>query len=1343
MDFRILGRLEAREGERDLAPGRAKTRAVLALLLLRANQRLAADRMIEELWGELPPSTADKALQGHVSTLRKLLGAERITTDRGGYRIQVGPDELDAQRFELALAEARAAAAPDDRLRLLNDALAIWRGEPLEDLSDERFAGPDIARLNGLRQAAVEERIRVMLELGRHADVLPDLERLVRDQPLSEGLRAGLMLAMYRSGRQADALRVYREGRRRLVEELGIEPGEELQRLERQVLDQDPALAPPVASPPLPPRRQERRTITVLVAEVEATNPLELEDRERLVGPVVGRIRDAIERAGGTAEPLFANAQVGIFGAPRAHDDDPLRAVRAGLELLDEPPADGLMIRGGIEMGEALVTIEGPKVEVSGEVVQAAARLQARAALGSFAVGPRARAATADRVEYEAVVDGVAAAVSLRPFGSAAPEPPFVGREQELALLERVYRRARDDRSVQLVTVAGEPGAGKSRLVRELRALVDGAGQPPAWRRGQCLPYGREITFWALGEIVAEQAGILQTDDASTVEEKLAAAVAGVEADEVRRAWLQRSVGALVGLEDPGVAGGREQVFAGWRQFLESIAARGPLVLVFEDIQWADEALLAFIDDLAASIRGVPLLVVCTTRLELFDHHPGWGGGKRNATTIALEPLTHAETERLLRTLLGREPDAAAIARAGGNPLFAVELARADGAPAPEPDADMPDTIQSVITARLDTLPPELRTIASDAAVIGEVFWSGAVAAVAGAEEREIEERLRRLVAADVARVHRTSSVAGQGEFAFLHVLVRDIAYGQIPRRDRIARHRAAARWIEELAADRPANHAELVAHHELQALELATQLGDASQLPELRARALRFLTLAGERARALDMARAGSLYQRALDLTEPDDPARGRLLAALAEVAQHLHRLEESATLGRTAVDALRRHGDVVGAGGAMVDLSVVLWRLARSPAERRRLVREAIALLETAPPGRELVRAYTRMANGSISEGRAAACRRWSRKALALARRVGTPEVTVQPLHHLGIARFELGDLAGIDDIREALRIGMETGLGWETATAFTDLAVPVFLVDGPAAAIELKLGAAEFAHSRGLRNLEMFARADALWMMVDAGRWDEAMAAADGLLAWDAENGRSRVTTTVQLTRARILLELGRAAEAAPLEPDYLPANRAGEDLQDLPSSLVTAAAIHLALGDAPQAIALIDELERRTRGSDLSRRLQELPLVTRLCVAAGVPELPQAFLAAGGTPAFPRGRLMLASGRATLAEAAGEHVIARTLYSDAAAGWRNHGCPMDEAHALLGLARCDLLLGDAAGAERASRAARRIARRLGARPLLAEIDSLTRRVDRDPAAAAPGMLQPRAIRPISTG
>src|SRR5439155_17692536 len=303
-----------------------------------------------------------------------------------------------------------------------------------------------------------------------------------------------------------------------------------------------------------------------------------------------------------------------------------------------------------------------------------------------------------------------------------------------------MFDRAAQQRSVQLVTIVGEPGVGKTRLVAELGAHLDAKPGLFRWKQGRCLPYGEGITFWALGEIVKAEAGILESDSAQMAAEKLEQVVA---AEESERQWLLQRLAPLVGIEAASPAE-RQELFAAWRRFFERLASARPSVLVFEDLHWADEALLAFLDYMAEWSQGVPLLIVCAARPELYERRPGWGAGQRNAQTLNLAPLSAQETAELVshlveRTMLSRESESRVLERAGGNPLYAEEFVRLLADRGVTADGTLlPDSVHSLIAARLDTLTAERKSLLQDAAVIGKVFWAGALVEISGRDNAEI-----------------------------------------------------------------------------------------------------------------------------------------------------------------------------------------------------------------------------------------------------------------------------------------------------------------------------------------------------------------------------------------------------------------------------------------------------------------------------------------------------------------------------------------------------------------------------------------------------------------------------
>ena len=703
------------------------------------------------------------------------------------------------------------------------------------------------------------------------------------------------------------------------------------------------------------PVAEERKVVTVLFCDLvgfTATSEMaDPEDVNQMLNAYAAMTRQAIEVFGGTVEKFIGDAVVGVFGVPAAHEDDPERAVRAGLRIVEEAEAltavgdEPLRLRVGINTGEALVRLgiiaatgEG---FLRGDAINTASRLQSAAPEMGVAVGEATYEATSLVFEYEelepATLKGKSEPVRL--FVATAPrarlgsdllrthDTPYVGREIDLAILRGVFDKALAASSVQLITVVGEPGIGKSRLVAELARHVDSIPELVTWRQGRCLPYGEGITFWALGEVLKAHAGILESDDAGTVTDKLEL----VLPEGAEREWFRQRLLPLLGLETSTTAE-RDELFTAWRRFLEHVAERDPLVLVFEDLHWADPAMLAFLEHLADHAEGVPLLVVGTARPELFEQHPDFAAGLPNVNRINLAPLSAEETARLISALLEAavipaELQAPMLDRSGGNPLYAEEFVRllrdrdllvrkgsswelAVGAEIP-----FPDSVQALIAARLDTLSPERKAMLADAAVIGKVFWSGAVAAMGNLTEADVGTAMHELARKELVRSSRRSSMEGEAEYAFWHVLARDVAYGQIPRASRASRHVAAAAWIESKAPDRVEDHADVLAHHYSSALELARAAGQIDQAAELERPALRFLTLSGERALGLDTDAALESFERALALTPPDHSARADALRRFGEVAYQAARFSEAAVALEEAFELFRARGDQAAA--------------------------------------------------------------------------------------------------------------------------------------------------------------------------------------------------------------------------------------------------------------------------------------------------------------------------------------------------------------------------------------------------------------------------------------------
>jgi class 3 adenylate cyclase/tetratricopeptide (TPR) repeat protein len=670
----------------------------------------------------------------------------------------------------------------------------------------------------------------------------------------------------------------------------------------------------------------ERKLVTVLFADVTGSTTLgERLDPERLrevLDTYFSAMREEIEAEGGTVEKFIGDAVMAAFGVPAAHEDDPARALRASLRMLrrmedvNEQLAPvhgvGLAIRIGVNTGDVLAAIDPRPGEpmVTGDVVNTAARLQAAAAPGTVVAGERTRR-SARGFRYEDLGSlelrgktepvGAFRVVEETGIGLDRGVPgltaPMVGRDSELEVLRTVYRRAVGERRPNLVTVYGEAGVGKSRLTREFLSWTCDLDEQPLVLQGRCLPYGDGITYWPLAEILKGHAGILDTDPPELAVEKVRKAgrdlLTGEYAPDPVRATA--ALAYTVGLEDPETtfAGTdprsvRDELHAAWRSFFSALAASTPVVTVIEDIHWADPVLLDLLEDLADRVEG-PAMFVCPSRPELSVRRPGWGGGRRNASSVALDPLSADDSERLITLLLSVDDlppsmHARILERAEGNPFYLEEIIHGliDGgflhregerwrASPGIGDVDIPDTVQAVLASRIDLLGVADKLVLQSAAVVGRAFWPGPVADLTGQAEPELVDAFRRLEERDLVYSRPGSTWSGQPEYLFKHILTRDVAYESLPRKDRAEAHRTVAAWVERTAGERTGEFAELLAYHYSTAVAAVVD-GGGTLDPELRAAAFRWLLRASRDARMRAVVKkAERLAEEALSLASGD----------------------------------------------------------------------------------------------------------------------------------------------------------------------------------------------------------------------------------------------------------------------------------------------------------------------------------------------------------------------------------------------------------------------------------------------------------------------------------------
>jgi DNA-binding SARP family transcriptional activator len=837
-------------------------RALLAFLLLHANEPLSSDRLIDEVWGPDPPKTAGASLQNYVSRLRKAIGPELIVSQPPGYALRVDPEHFDLARFERLVAEARGAQLPE-RAEKLRASLALWRGRALEDLAFEPFIRDEAGRLEEARLAALEDRIDADLALGAANELVVELEALVEEHPLRERFRGQLMLALYRSGRQADALEAYREARRVLMDELGLEPSAELRGLQQAILRQDASLSagevPAVERPP------DRRTVTVLICDLVGSTKLAAELDPEVYRQLISRyfdlVRAPIERHAGTVEKFMGDAVMAVFGVPSLHEDDALRAVRAAEEaqaaLAEETWIAPVAARIGVSTGEVhVLSAAGGDLHISGAAASAAARLEEGAPPGGILLSKETHRLVRDAVRATAVGEAWRLDEVLT---EAAPysrrlDASLVGRSDELQRVRNAYETARDRGKCSVVTVVGEAGIGKTRLARELvGALRDEARLVV----GRCVAYGEGATYLPIADLVRHAADENTLDGIRRL----------LEGEDDADAIATR-IGALTGVAESSSATG--EVFWAVRRLLEALARAGPLLVVLDDIHWAEPTLLDLVEYLGEWADG-PIFVLCLARRELLESRPVWGGPTSTGFLVELEPLgaekLRALVEELAPERIGTEVRERIVERADGNPLFAEQLLAFTADAPDEALENPPPNIEALLASRVDRLDPRDLGVLRRAAVLGRNFTIAQLEDLGA--DRDTSHFLQGLMERRFVRPARDL-------FRFHHVLVRDVVYRGIPKAERAELHQLAAHSL-----DRRDGTDEIVGYHFEQAYRYLTELQRADRHTRVLARAAgEFLARAGIRAwKRADAPAAVNLLTRTLEFA----PDRGDLACELA----------------------------------------------------------------------------------------------------------------------------------------------------------------------------------------------------------------------------------------------------------------------------------------------------------------------------------------------------------------------------------------------------------------------------------------------------------------------------
>jgi class 3 adenylate cyclase/tetratricopeptide (TPR) repeat protein len=881
----------------------------------------------------------------------------------------------------------------------------------------------------------------------------------------------------------------------------------------------------------------ERRLVSVLFADLvgfttlsEHRDPEEVRD---LLSRYFERCRTLIERYGGTVEKFIGDAVMAVWGTPVAREDDPERAVRAALALTQAVTALGeevrmpdLRVRAGVLTGNAAVELgaEGEGM-VLGDTVNTASRLQSLAKPGTVLVDDVTRRASEAAIAYEDAgahqVKGreqpVRAWTALRVVAGAGGtrrgaglEAPLVGRDRELTLITESFEATEREGRARMVTVLGEAGSGKSRLLWEFFKYTDGIERVVRWHQGRCLSYGEGVAYWALAEMVRARAGILEEEDAETSREKLRAAVQQHVSDEREQRLVEPRLAHLLGLEQR-TAADRADLFSGWRLFFERIAAQEPVVLAFEDLQWADSGLLDFIDYLLEWSAEFPFFILALGRSELLVARPSW------SATITLEPLDAAAMGSLLAGLVPGLPEEVAAQirrRSEGIPLYAIETVRMlldrglvaqDGVryivTGDIADLEVPETLQALVASRLDNLDGVERALLQSAAVIGQSFTPATLAAVVGQSVEEVTQVLDSLVAKQLLSFVDDALSAERGQYAFLQALLRTVALSTLARRDRKSRHLAVARHLRETWGEESAEIAEVLASHYVDAVDADPEAPDAD---EIRALACETLADAGRRAMSLGAGgEARRHFNRAAELAE--DPARrGRLLRDAGIAARQSGELEEGVKLLDTATGLLTAAGQPREAARAEGLAAAALRELGHLDEALRRLS-AAYASIDDGSDDVAVADLAAQLAQFLFSHGERDQALALADTALTIADAGRLGEILLSAMTTKAIALAELGRPAESNALlTHVIKLAVEQDLGGAAGRAYYNLADNVMAEGRFAEAYDLLDAGLELARRVGDRQIERRLLAQQVIAMVALGRWDEAMARTEALRA-----------------------------------------------------------------------------------------------------------------------------------------------------------------------------------------------------------------------------------------------
>jgi class 3 adenylate cyclase/tetratricopeptide (TPR) repeat protein len=969
----------------------------------------------------------------------------------------------------------------------------------------------------------------------------------------------------------------------------------------------DESAAPATEAPAAPVA--ERRLVSILFADIVGFTSLSEQRDSEEVRELLSRYFDTCSRLiglyGGTVEKFIGDAVMAVWGAPVATEDDAERATRAALELVaavqalgEELGAADLQARAGVLTGEAAVTL-GAQGEgmVAGDIVNTASRIQSLAPPGGVLVGEGTRRATEQAIVYEnagshelkgksglipvwralRVVSGVRGTLK-----SEGLEAPFVGRNRELRLLKELFHASAEERKAHLVSVTGIGGIGKSRLAWEFFKYIDGLPQTVLWHRGRCLAYGEGVTYWALADMVRMRCRIAEEEDAASAREKLHATLSEYVLDDEERRFVEPRLAHLLGLEERE-AGAKEELFGAWRLFFERIADADPVALVFEDMQWADASLLDFIEYLLEWSRDHPLYVITLARPELLERRPNWGAGKRMFTALYLEPLSDSSMQELLTGLvpgLPAELRTRILTRAEGIPLYAVETVRMlldrgllvqEGSvyrPVGEIETlEIPETLQALIAARLDGLSGDERRLLQDAAVLGKMFTREAVGALSEIPDEELTTLLGGLTRKEVLTIQADPRSPERGQYGFLQDLVRRVAYETLPKRERRARHLAAAAYREAQGDD---ELAEVIASHYLEA---AAEVPDADDAEDVRGKAHAWLVRAGERAASLGAPGEAQRYLEQAAELAPDEPSRASLLEEAGWLSQDAGDFDTAERQLAAALPLYLAAGDTLAWARASARLSFVERWQGRFDEQYERL-QEAWAAVGEGEPHAVVAYVGRTLAASLIFRGKHAEAEPYAERATQVAEELGDPEALMDVFRLRGMLAMQTGRPQEARAMfSHALAIGREHNFVDGIARTTFNLSDWNFHRDRYEDALPHLREALELAERLGHRSRAWSATAEMTYALYMLGRWDEALA-----LFADLPEERATESMMLSLLNSVVEIHLHRsdAAEARRVHALFDPLADV-PDLQDRAEYMSSAATVALVEGRLDDALA----------------------------------------------------------------------------------------------------------------------------------------------------------------------